>query len=354
MKKSLTAALLACLLLWLSVCAGCTDSSGSAADEKNADTAAVYAENDMEKVQELTIESLLALYENGGLDRKAEKEGLDGFLQYQNLKRKDSRDMDESLTGLYVCSLPYADTDPESGETREKTYEFQLYYWKPETAEEYGYKKNEIDDILLMETETGDAVGLYHSDSRYTTTDDLRGFLKKEYGIGKYLNVSLPEEYTFGGYEADMAYFPGWLFEGAAKEPVHGEWTPVCWYAPGGVGRAENGLDVLQFEDGELTDACLLMNHSEAIAGAEKIENCEVSAVLMEYEFDLFTAAEWEEYLKENPDSGEVETVSRYWYIFMGKEDCPVYYVLFLREDLFSREEAIETARMVRFAEDAF
>lgn len=367
MKKFSTLLLSLCLLLSLTACAGrenaadAVETTGDNAVQNNGmetgleraePEAGLEMESKAEPETELTMDMLLALYEDGALAEKVDREGLDGFLQYKNLKLADIRD--ESLTGLYLCSLAYSHIDSESGEREEREYEFQLYYWKPETAEEYGHKKNEIDDILLVEKETGDAAALYHSDSRYTTTDDLRGFLQKEYGIKQYLTVSLPEGYTLGGYVADMAYFSGWLLDGNVKEPVHGEWTPACWYAPGGVGRAENGLEVLQFEDGELKDVSFLMNHSAAISEVEMIENCEVSAALVEYEFDLFTASEWEEYLEENPGSNEEEAVSRYWYVFMGEEDSAVYYVLFLNEKLFSKEEAIETARLIHFAENAF
>lgn len=362
MKKSLITAALACLLIGLATCAGCGGSVALGANEKNAGVseAAGYAENETnredetnpEAGQELTLEILLELYEDGALAEKVDKEGLDGFLQYQNLKPEGG--MEDSLTGLYVCSLTYPYTDLESGEIRERVYEFQLSFWKPETAEEYGYRKNEIDNIRLMEKETGDAVLLYETDDRYTVTNDLRGFLEKEYGIGQYLTVSLPEGYTLGSYDADMTYFSGWLLRGDVREPVHGDWIPECWYAPGGIGRVENASEILQFDGGKLTGASLLMNHSEVLSEAETIEGCEVPATLIEYGFDLFTASDWMEYLEENPDVSEEESVSRYWYIFMGKENSDTYYILFLNTELFSKEEAVGLARSVRFAAGAF
>ena len=378
LKKSLITVALACLLIGLAICAGC-GSDAPAANKKNTDTleSGGYAENNMEKAkteaepeaesepeteredatnpeagQKLTLEILLELYEDGTLAEKVNKEGLDGFLQYQNLKLEEG--MEDSLTGLYVCSLTDSYTDPESGEIQEREYEFQLSFWKPETAEEYGYRKNEIDNIRLMEKETGDAVLLYETDNRYIVTDDLRSFLEKEYGIEQYLTVSLPEGYTLGSYEANMTYFSGWLLCGDVGEPIHGDGGPECWYAPGGIGRAENAPEILQFGGGKLTGVSFLMNHSEVLSEAETIEGCETPATLIEYEFDLFTVSDWMEYLEENPDVSEEESTSRYWYIFMGKENSDTYYILFLNTELFSKEEAVGLGRSVRFAEGAF
>lgn len=353
MKKILAMLLLLSLPVSLAACSKQENASDTAETIDSSEN--IPAEDDETETipEELTMELLLELYENNMLATKVETEGLDGFLKYENLKLQEDVN-EESLTGLYSCSLSYPHEGLSVVKSEERTYEFQLYYWKPETAEEYGHEKNEIDDILLMEKETGDAVLLYNSDSSYTPTDNLEGFLQKEYGLEQYLTVSLPDGYAFGRYTANAADFPGWLLEGDMEEPIHGDWTPLSWYAPGGIERAQNGSDILRFEDGALTDATLLVNHSVIISEAEPVEGCEVPAVLTEYAFDLFTAPEWDEYLKNHPDAKEEERVSRYWYVFMGREDSDTYYILFLNEKLFSKEDAVQAARSIHFTEHAF
>lgn len=353
MKKVLRMILLLSLLLNLAACSSGENIADKSKNIDDVESVSEKTETKSEPVsQELTMDILLNLYGTDALAEKVDTEGLDGFLRYENLELTDTED--ESLTGLYSCNLVYSHANFSSEDIEDREYEFQLYYWKPETAEEYGHKKNEIDDILLVEKETGDAVLLYVSDNSYTPTNDLEGFLKKDYGMEQYLTVSLPDEYKFSNYVADMSCFSGWLLEGNATEPVHSEWTEPSWYAPGGIGRSENSSEILQFENGELIGVSLLMNHSQTISEIETIQNCEVSAALVEYEFDLFTASEWMEYLKKNPDASESESVSHYWYIFMGKEDHDSYYVLFLNEKLFSKEDAIEMARSIHFDENAF
>lgn len=367
MKKLSIMLLLLSLGLQLTACLGQentvdqqenTETTENASESEPESDAAMEIDTELETdtdiiYQELTMDVLLALCEDGTLAETAKTEGLDGFRQYENLELADKGD-EASLTGLYSCSLTnsyMADTD---GEEANREYELQLYYWKPETAEEYGHQKNEIDELLLMEKETNDVILLYYSGSSYASAEDLRTFLAKEYGVEQYLDISLPDGYALGNYTANLALFSGWLLEGGAEEPLHGESADASWYAPGGIGRAENASEVLVFEDGTLTEASVLMNHGGAVSESEEVKDCEVPAVLVEYEFDLFTAAEWEEYLAENPDADESESVSRYWYVFMGEEEKDTYYVLFLSEDLFSKEDAIAMARSVCFTEGAF
>ena len=339
----------------------------------------------------LTMEALLRLYEDGDLTETAASEGLDGFLSYTNVEPVETRE--ESLTGLYACPLAFPDgSDSDrtaSGQTSQnaeesREYELQIYYWKPETAEAYGHEENEIDSVLLMEKESKDAVLLYQSDSRYTPTQDLAGFLEIDYDLERYLTLSLPDAdgqadgYEFGSYEATLSGFSGWLLEAAGetaeepegeideeaaeepegaaerREPAHGEGIPEAWYAPGGIGRGQNASKILHFEEGRLTDVSFRLNHAEMGSQPEELTGCEVPALLAEYEFDRFTAAQWQEYLEENPDADEGESVSRYYYVFLGRKDSESWYVLFFNEELFSREDAVETARSIRFAGDAF
>lgn len=304
-----------------------------------------------ENVKELTMETLLELYENDGLKLKVEEEGLAGFLAYENVKPLS--EMEDSLTGLYACDLVYPHM-LEDGTIGDRSYELQLYYWRPETAEEYGHLENEIDSILLMEKESHDAVLLYEVDGRFTATNDLQEFLQREYGTDQYLICDLPDDFTLGKYREDIGLCGGWLLEGETEEPLHDEGTSESWYCPGGIGRGEGASQILRFENGSLADAILMMNHTEQLGETEILEGCEVQAVLMEYSFDLFTAASWEEYLLQNPETEEETAHSRFWYVFLGKEDSDIFYVLFLNQEYFTKDDIIRMAQSVQFTERAF
>lgn len=303
-----------------------------------------------ETVKELTMETLLELYESDGLKLKVEEEGLEGFLAYENMKPASG--MEDSLTGLYICDLVYPHTS-EDGITSDRKYELQLYYWRPETAEEYGHTESEIDSILLIEKESHDAVLLYAVDDRYTVTKDLKEFLQRDYGMNQYLICDLPGDFTLGAYREDIGFCGGWLLEGETEASPHDEWIPEAWYCLGGIGRGETASRILKFESGTLTDAALMMNHTEQLSETEILEGCETQAVLAEYAFDLFTASGWEDYLSKHPGTEEV-LKSHYWYVFLGKEDNEIFYVLFLNQEHFTKGDAIRMAQSVQFTEKAF
>ena len=201
------------------------------------------------------------------------------------------------------------------------TIRLQLSYWRPETAEEYGYAENEIDNIRLMEKESKDAVLLYEVDERFAPTKDLQGFLQRDYGMEKYLTCDLPSDFTLGEYREDIGFCGGWPLEGETEQPSHGEGITEAWYCPGGIGRGETACQILQFDNGTLTSVTLMMNHTGQYHESEILEGCEVQAVLVEYSFDLFTASGWEVYMSQHPETEEDTLNSHYWYVFLGKED---------------------------------
>ena len=322
-----------------------TDAEEKAASEDIEDSAI-----SSEIVKELTMEALVELYENGGLALKVEEEGLEGFLAYGNMKQVSG--MADSLTGLYTCDLVYQYTS-EEGITSDRNYELQLSYWRPETAEEYGHAENEIDNIRLLEKESKDAVLLYEVDERFIPTKDLQEFLQRDYGIDQYLLCDLPGEFALGEYREDIGFCDGWLLEGEMEELPHDEWISEAWYCLGGIGRGETASQILQFDNGTLTNVTLMMNHTGQYHESEILEGCEVQAVLVEYSFDLFTASGWAEYMTQHPETEEVLD-SHYWYVFMGKEDSEIFYVLFLNQEYFTKDDAIHMAQSVRFTERAF
>lgn len=365
MRKRIAFIMLAACILLITGCGNSNSAEDSAGDDsqmtenaEQTDTEEKAAsenidEEDLEEenVKELTMEALLELYENDGLTLKVEKEGLEGFLAYGNMKPVSG--MEDSLTGLYICDLVYPHTS-EDGITRDRNYELQLSYWRPETAEEYGHTENEIDNIRLMEKESQDAVLLYEVDEQFTPTKDLQGFLQRDYGMDQYLICDLPGDFTWGEYREDIGFCGGWLLEGEAEEPPHDEWISEAWYCLGGIGRGETAFQILQFDSGTLTNVALMMNHTGQYHESEILEGCEVQAVLVEYSFDLFTASGWEDYLSQHPEAEKDVLFSHYWYVFMGKEDSDIFYVLFLNQEHFTKDDVIRMARSVQFTERAF
>ena len=151
-------------------------------------------------------------------------------------------------------------------------------------------------------------------------------------------------------------FFKGYLFVGDFDEPIHSEFVYDSWYYPGGIAvsnRKQNNN--LQFKDGKIVHGGIGMNHSVPVGDLEQIDGCESEAALQKYNFDLFTVAEADEYEKVHAVTlSDEELTSNYWYIFMGKEESDNYYVLFLNERYFTKQDVIDMARSVHFTEDAF
>lgn len=292
-----------------------------------------------EETEQLTMEDLIRLCEDDGLRRLVNEQGLDFFMQYENLEEAQ---MEMSLTWMYTCNLPWHDRE----------YILQVYFWMPGISSLMGHEEYEIDAIHLVESKTGDRLLLYSADPKYEVNTGIASFLEKQYGMDQYMTFELPEGFALGGYQADMAGFSGSLLTGDYEEAAHGDGVPESWYAPGGLVIIPRE-HYLNFENGELSDVTWLFNHSWMTEGPERLDCCEMPALLYEICFDLYTAGELSEYEEENgKELPQEEVVSKYWYVFMGKEDCENGYAVFLNERYFSRDDVIKFASSIHFLEE--
>lgn len=301
-----------------------------------------WAGNSKQAKTEFTMEDLIALCDAGSETLKDALTDFaeDGELPYSNLERDE---MEGSLTWAYFCTLSYG----------EREYRLQISYWKPETAEEYGYKPDELSGVRLNYPEIGDTQLLYESEERFTPDLNIRSFLEREYDIQKFVELELPEGLELGNYRADMSVGDeGCLFTGDYEETPHSEFTPEEWYAPGGIEFIQKEYfpgDIL-FKDGKLKEVFVLMNHSGPSSEFEILEGCSMQAILCEYFCDLFTLPEADEYKQEHGLSEEeFDSTSDYWYVFFAEPDSEYVYVLYLNQKYFEKEDIVELARSIEF-----
>ncbi len=297
---------------------------------------------------EFTMERLMELGDQGSdvLANHMNGFGMGDGIPYTNFEKHD---VEYSLTWSYVCSLPYEGSD----------YQLQIIYWKEDTAEEYGHMPNELDSIILSNMTTGDGQLLYSTDTRYTVNADVRSFVEKEYDLRNYLTIDLLNGMQLGAYQVGMNdNWEGCLFGGDYEEMPHGEGTPAAWYAPGGVGVCPwdssytYGNLSAEFSEGVLTKVYWTNNHSGRTSDFEILENCDMQALLCEYSFDIFTIPEADEYRQaQGLTEEELQTVSKYWYVFFAEPDSAHSYVLFLNQAYFSKEDAITLAESMEFVE---
>lgn len=164
------------------------------------------------------------------------------------------------------------------------------------------------------------------------------------------MSFKLPEAAWLGQYTMDMNdIFQGCLIQGDYEEVPHGENLIKAWYAPGFIGLTEMYHENAVFEDEKLTEYHWLMNHSLG-EKVEELEDCDMSAVLYTYSFDLFTLPELETYAAENHISTEdVKSMSNFWIVFFGEPDSEFVYMVGLNQEYFTKEDVIALADSVRF-----
>lgn len=208
--------------------------------------------------------------------------------------------------------------------------------------------------VYLFYATADDVIVLYTDDpQRYTVAQDIQEFLGREYNMDDYFTCTLPENTSLGNfkvyYNDILSGCPIW---GDFEEQLHGEWAPEPWLVPGCVLIAANNENnsLMKFENGKAVSIRWLGNHL-AIASQSYIEGCSMQAILCEMYFDIFTVPEAEEYKAEHKLSDdELETVSKYWYVFMGEEDSEYIYVVGLNQKYFTKEDVIALAESVQIA----
>ena len=188
-----------------------------------------------------------------------------------------------------------------------------------------------------------------------------RNVAEVSFAGASYFTCTLPEgTWQNRSHSLEMNdIYSGFLINGNFEEPAHGDNVVEAWYSAGGMGvgiaRTESveGSPVMKYEDGALVSVGWFSNHS-SITKVEALEGCTLPAVLYEGEHDLFTTSEADEYIKEhNMAPKDLDTMSEFWYVFMGQEDSEFVYTVFLNKDYFSKEDVMELARSVQFTEDS-
>ena len=297
--------------------------------------------------RELSLEELVTMVEDSDWENFLDTHDINYWKQFQNLKIAEFAESaaaeltTQELQGYYSYNG--------------KKYELTILYWPAETASEYGETADSVDDIFLTETETGDAIGLYHADKRYHADTDIRSYLDAVYDLAAELEMdqvvvekaSHSTAVKIGDYGADVLFdgFYGNLFEFDGYEPnAHSDSCVPSWYSAGGIAewRVEKGEEFVY--DGErLTEVGLYGNHMERNF-LESLENDDFYGLLYEYDFETFTASESEEAGIKNYE----DTLSKYWVAFLSSgKDEPVY-MLFFNQNYFTKDEALMYARSVK------
>ena len=292
---------------------------------------------EMDRGIEMTWEQLQALVEK-------ENPQLEDYAGYTGAVWPEEEDRSFSGFSYYLY-----DSDMD------RDYRMDIYYGKEDLklSSVYLWRENDWDLRLLYWDRESEGMGV----RRYTEIDAFRRDIKQ---LGDWVDGwELPheEQVQVGEYRADLIWGGGVLFIWKEeKRDLSDAWAPEEWKSAGSFTRIKwQEMTPFVFDDeGKLTDLRMIMNHSEPNGPAEVLEGCREQAVLVSMNHDMYTVSELAALEEAGRPVPEEEATADFWYIGFAREDAPYGYVLFLAERYFTREEAIDMARSIRFTEEAW
>lgn len=249
------------------------------------------------------------------------------FKSYENIEPEEE-EYQGRLTDTYWFYLTYQD----------EVYRLQVDYEKDTDKLSYIYVYRPSDAELLLVYDEGGYL------------NDIDTMVNTKTTIDQWLTLELPEGYSLGEYNASLGWDGGALILPEVYEVKGEDLAPDEWKSAGFVGRTDQETANFHYVNG-IPDGenCPANNHTSGeILGV--LTDLDRPAVFAHQNHDLYSASQMGE-LWAQGITIEDET-SDYWYFFFAKEDVEEIYYLSLSTRCFSKEEAIEIARTVKFTEE--
>ena len=178
------------------------------------------------------------------------------------------------------------------------------------------------------------------------TESALTEFMNRSYDIDDYIYYTLPEGCYLGDFKADIAMGRGCIIKDDTLVLKDSDFAPEEWYAPGGIVLFDKN-EMLTYDEGELRSVLYSPNHASFTEPVPLFFDNGLSAILIEYEFDLFTASTWGEYLLTHPEATEEDSVSRYNYIYLASSEKDTGVCVFLNELYFTLDDVLSLAESI-------
>ena len=212
-----------------------------------------------------------------------------------------------------------------------------------------------LQDIYLTRESDRETRLIYSTDDRYIMLEDIEEYLNNKIEISDLLSIELPEGYSLGNYMANIGIDGGALIEPRAYEikyeDGYGSGIPE-WAHSGVIAIIQYPQDWFVFENGRLVDKQMRYWNHTSEEKIEMLDGLAMPAILYRANHDLYTASEAGELMEQGVELMEDELTSDYWYIYFASEESEIAYYLSLDARQFSKEQAIEIAKSVRFAEN--
>ncbi|PNV60247.1 hypothetical protein C0033_19575 [Clostridium sp. chh4-2] len=271
---------------------------------------------------------------------------------------------------LMTKGFPKPDSISGNNETPDviKRYEFPYGEDNYELLIAYGNADDSLQYIAVQRLSTGEWITIYETPENtaqygieLSDEQGIREFFETHKSMEDYLTYHLPDGLANGGYLATMET-GGNLFLTSDPEGINRleelsryideESVPAEWRAAGAVKRYDGTGVTGGIEKGSLMG--LPWNHTSILSEPVSIADCEVPALIILVQHDLYTPAALEEAEAEYGPISEENKTSRMWYVFFAKEDSDKMYSVSLNADLYQRDDALKMARSVHFKDGAF
>ncbi|BBF45112.1 hypothetical protein lbkm_3871 [Lachnospiraceae bacterium KM106-2] len=289
--------------------------------------------------EKLTMEKLVAFMNAGKLDHMTYQE----FCAYANGVKVDYSNTDDgSLTAWIHFSLKY----------KKDTYRLEVSYYKPKTAEGYGHKEYEIDDIRLCNKATYEEVILYSSQpEKCKVTKNIKDFLNYKEDIKTYVKYILPQKleqsrFTYRDWEGG-----GCRFYLKNKKKSESKWQQ--WACDGGVGLLQEEDLMISLKNQKISVNGLEDNHCESISKLEQLSDCQIPAAIQKWKFDLYTIPEIEKAKEAGKEIPIKDQTARVWIVFLKKDNKSRGFVFYLNANYFTKQQMITFARTAKFTKQA-
>ena len=292
-------------------------------EEKNVSPEIEETESGEQQIKEETVLTF-EMFRAAFYDQKFRE--MD-FKSYENIEPEEE-EYQGRLTDTYWFYLTYQD----------EVYRLQVDFEKDTDKLSYIYVYRPSDAELL----------LVYDEGRYW--NDIDTMVNTKTTIDQWLTLELPEGYSLGKYNASLGWDGGALILPEVYEVKGEDFASDEWKFAGFVGRTDQETANFHYVNG-IPDGenCPANNHTSGeILGV--LTDLDRPAVFAHQNHDLYTASQMGE-LQAQGITIEDET-SDYWYFFFAKEDVEEIYYLSLSTKCFTKEEAIEIARTVRFTEE--
>ena len=171
--------------------------------------------------------------------------------------------------------------------------------------------------------------------------------------VNDWFTIELPAGYTLSEYGENVGNEGGFIIEPQAYEVLSEDsyGYGMDFTMSGFIGIINDVNDVFVYDANErnkITNVMSLWNH----CSLEKIEtpdDFDMPTILYSANHDLYTAADIGNLEEQCINLQPEDTTSNYWYIFFTKEDGITGYYLALDQNQFTKEDALNIFKTIKF-----